>query len=178
MSSNPNVPVLFYSERCANSKEVIQTIQALNKASLFRFVCVDTTPRHYIPPEIKSVPTVINPQTKELVVGKNAIFAKLSKPVDSRREIPQARATPAGPQVPEEWSFNEVKSLSTAYSAFDDKSRMPENQYMYSFIDGIRTSGQDAVLPDGTVSAGSDPSKMLEQIESVRNAEFKHTTRS
>ena len=175
MSANPNVPVLFYSERCANSKEVVQTIQALNKASLFRFVCVDTTPRHYIPPEIKSVPTVINPQTKELIVGKAAIFAKLSKPVDSRREIPQARAAPTGPQQPEEWSFNEVRGLSTAYSSFDNNT-LPENQYRFSFIDGIRTSGQDAVLPDGTVSA--DPSKMLEQIESVRNAEFKHTTRS
>lgn len=176
MSANPNVPVLFYSERCANSKEVIQTIQALNKASLFRFVCVDTTPRQYIPPEIKSVPTVINPQTKELVVGKNAIFAKLSKPVDSRREIPQARAAPTGPKDPEEWSFNEVKSLSSGYSAFDEKSAIPENQYMYSFISGIRTSGEDSIMPDGR--AADDPSKILEKMQASRDAEFRHTTRS
>lgn len=176
MSANPNVPVLFYSERCPNSKEVVQTIQALNKASLFRFVCVDTTPRQYIPQEIKSVPSVINPQTKEVVTGKAAIFARISKPVDSRREIPQARAAPSGPQVPEEWSFNEVKGLSTTFSVFDDKSQIPENQYMYSFISGIRTSGEDSITPDGR--AADDPSKILEKMQASRDAEFRHTTRS
>jgi hypothetical protein len=177
MSANPNVPVLFYSERCANSKEVIQTIQALNKASLFRFVCVDTTPRQYIPVEIKSVPTVINPQTKELVVGKAAIFAKLSKPVDSRREIPQQRTGPVtGSGDPQEWSFNEVKGLSTTFSIFDEKSQIPENQYMYSFINGIRTSGEDSISSDGRAS--DEPSKILEKMQASRDAEFRHTTRS
>ena len=175
MSANPNVPVLFYSERCPNSKEVIQTIQALNKASLFRFVCIDTTPRQYIPIEIKSVPSVINPQTKEVIIGKAAIFARISKPVDSRREIPQARSAPAAPEMPQEWSFNEVKGLSTSYSVFDD-SKISENQYRFSFIDGIRTSGQDMVSADGAVN--TDSSKMIEQMQSSRDAEFKHTTRS
>jgi hypothetical protein len=178
MSASTSVPVLFYSERCANSKEVVQTIQALNKASLFRFVCVDTTPRQYIPQEIKSVPTVINPQTKELVVGKAAIFAKLSKPVDSRREIPQQRTGPAatGSVDPQEWSFNEVKGLSTTFSIFDEKSQIPENQYMYSFINGIRTSGEESIAPDGRAS--DDPSKILEKMQATRDAEFRHTTRS
>jgi hypothetical protein len=175
MSANPNVPILFYSERCPNSKEVVQTIQALNKASLFRFVSIDTTPRQYIPVEIKSVPTVINPQTKEVIVGKAAIFAKLSKPVDSRREIPQARTAPAAPEMPQEWSFNEVRGLSTSFSVFDD-SQIQENQYRYSFIDGIRTSGQDMVSADGSVNA--DSSKMIENMQSQRDAEFKHSTRS
>lgn len=177
MSANPHVPVLFYSERCANSKEVVQTIQGLNKASLFRFVCVDTTPRQYIPPEIKSVPTIIVPQTKEVIVGKAAIFARISKPVDSRREIPQARpAAPAGPAQPEEWSFSEVNGLSQGYSAFDDKTRLGEDQYRYSFVQGIRTSGEDAVMPDGSVS--SNISSMMEQMQNAREAEFKATTRS
>ena len=177
MSANPHVPVLFYSERCANSKEVVQTIQALNKASLFRFVCIDTTPRQYIPPELKSVPTVIVPQTKEIIVGKAAIFARISKPVDSRREIPQARpAAPAGPTQPEEWSFNEVNGLSQAYSIFDDKTQLGNDQYRYSFVQGIRTSGEDAVMPDGSVNA--NVGSMMEQMQNARDAEFKAMTRS
>jgi hypothetical protein len=171
MSANPNVPVLFYSERCSNSKEIVQTIQALNKASLFRFVCIDTTPRQYIPIEIKSVPTVMVPQTKELVVGKAAIFARISKPVDSRREVPQARV-PVN-NDPLEWSFNDSKSISSGYSAFDEKEKMPDEQLRYSFIDGIRTSGQDSIQSDGTVQAGS-----IEQMQKTRDAEFKATTRS
>jgi hypothetical protein len=176
MSANPNVPVLFYSERCPNSKEVVQTIQALNKAALFRFVCIDTTPRQYIPVELKSVPTVIIPQTKEMVVGKAAIFARVSKPVDSRREVPQARA--AGPQVPEEWSFNEVNGISSSYSMFDDKAAQPNNQYRYSLIDGIQTSGQDTISPDGTVRGDSNTESRLGSLQSTRDAEFKATSRS
>lgn len=177
MSANPHVPVLFYSERCSNSKEVVQTIQALNKASLFRFVCIDTTPRQYIPPELKSVPTVIVPQTKEIIVGKAAIFARISKPVDSRREIPQARpAAPAGPTEPELWSFNQVNGLSQGYSVFDDKTQQENDQYRYSFIQGIRTSGEDAVMPDGSVN--SNISSMMEQMQSSRDAEFKAMSRS
>jgi hypothetical protein len=171
MSSNQHVPVLFYSERCANSREVVQTIQALNKASLFRFVCVDTTPRQYIPAEIKSVPTVMNPQTKEVVVGKASIFARISKPVDSRREIPQGRA-PVN-RDPEEWSFNGASSLTAGYSAFDDQTRVPENELRYSLIDGIRTSGQDGIL-----EGGGDSSKAMERMQSLRDAEFKATGRS
>lgn len=178
MSSNPNVPALFYSERCASSREVIQTIQGLNKASLFRFVCIDTTPRQYIPAEIKSVPTIIVPQTREVIVGKAAIFARVSKPVDSRREIPQApRAAPTAPTQPTEWSFNDVRSLSSAYSAFDSNTHLPDDQLRYMFVDGIQTSGQDTVNPDGG-RGGGDSTKELERMQALRDSEFKATTRS
>jgi hypothetical protein len=170
MSANPNVPVLFYSERCANSKEVVQTIQALNKASLFRFVCIDTTPRNYIPPEVKAVPTVINPQTKEVITGKAAIFARISKPVESRREVPQTKA--ALPSQPTEWSFNDVQSMSSTYSFLDEKAKQPDDQLNYSFLDGtIKTSGQDLV------TGGGDAGARLEQMEQSRNAEFKASSR-
>jgi hypothetical protein len=171
MSANPNVPVLFYSERCANSKEIVQTLQALNKASLFRFVCIDTTPRNYIPAEVKAVPTVINPQTKEVIVGKAAIFARISKPVDSRREVPQAKAAPPSSD-PSEWSFNNVQSMSSTYSSFDGTNQASDDQLRYMFLEGVKTSGQDLVT-----EGKGDVSKRLEQMETSRNAEFKATSR-
>jgi len=174
MSANPNVPVLFYSERCANSKEVIQTIQALNKAALFRFVCIDTTPRNFIPPELKSVPTVIMPQTKEMIVGKAAIFARISKPVESRREIPQARA--AVSSDPAMWSFSDVRH-SSSYSMLEENAPGSDDQLMYSYINGIRTSGQETVLPDGSLKA-DDTSKSLERMQSMRDSEFKASSRA
>jgi hypothetical protein len=170
MSSNPNVPVLFYSDRCATCKEVIQTIQALNKASLFRFVCIDTTPRNYIPAEIKAVPTVMIPQTKELVTGKAAIFSRISKPVESRREVPQGRAAPTQPSQPTEWSFNDVQSLTTGYASFDG-SKVGEDQLRYTFLDGITTSGQDS----GT---DSDVAARMKQMEAEREVEFKASGRT
>jgi hypothetical protein len=161
MSANPNVPVLFYSERCNNSKEVVQTIQALNKASLFRFVCIDTTPRQYIPQEIKAVPAVMMP-TKEVITGKTAIFARISKPVESRRELPQGRA--AAPAQPQEWSFNEAKSISSGFSSFDGNS-IGDDQLRYTFLEGITTSGQGS--EDGDIAA------RMKMMEAQRSAEFK-----
>ena len=184
MSTNAYVPVLFYSDKCANSKEVVGTIQALNKASLFRFVDVLTTPRQFLPPDLKSVPTLLFPQTKQMVVGKANIFAHLSKPVESRREIPSARAPATQPAEPLFWSFNE-SSMSSGFSSFDGTTKVAEDQLRYSFLDGeIRTSGQDVQIPqtmdgEGGSKTGrnNDVTSRMESMQAMREAEFKPTAR-
>jgi len=190
MSTNPYTPILFYSERCPNSKEVIGTIQALNKASLFRFVSVDTTPRHLMPPELKSVPTVIFPDSKQVLVGKANIFAHLSKPVQSRREVPTARAEPAKPAEPLFWSFNE-STMSSGYSSFDGTTKTPEDQLRFSYLDGeLKTTGQDfagagagagagAAVPEGASKTGrnADIQSSLERLQSTRDAEYATVSR-
>jgi len=184
MSTNAYVPVLFYSDKCANSKEVVGTIQALNKASLFRFVDVLTTPRQFLPPDLKSVPSLLFPQTKQMVVGKANIFAHLSKPVESRREIPSARAPATQPAEPMFWSFNE-SALTTGYSSFDGQTKLPDDQLRYSYLDGeIRTSGQDVQIPQTTDGEGgsktgrnNDVTSRMESMQAVREAEFKASSR-
>jgi len=184
MSTNAYVPVLFYSDKCANSKEVVGTIQALNKASLFRFVDVLTTPRQFLPPDLKSVPTLLFPQTKQMVVGKANIFAHLSKPVESRREIPSARAPATQPAEPMFWSFNE-SALTTGYSSFDGQTKLPDDQLRYSYLDGeIRTSGQDVQIPQAADAEGgsktgrnNDVTSRMESMQAMREAEFKPTAR-
>ena len=184
MYTNAYVPVLFYSDKCANSKEVVGTIQALNKASLFRFVDVITTPRQFLPPDLKSVPTLLFPQTKQMVVGKANIFAHLSKPVESRREIPSARVPATQPAEPMFWSFNE-SALTTGYSSFDGQTKLPDDQLRYSYLDGeIRTSGQDVQIPQTTDGEGgsktgrnNDVTSRMESMQSMREAEFKATAR-
>lgn len=186
MSTNAYVPVLFYSgQNCANSKEVVGTIQALNKASLFRFVDVQTTPRNYWPPELKSVPTLLFPQTKQFVVGKANIFAFLSKPVEGRREIPAARAPATAPAEPLFWSFNE-SSMSSGYSSFDGQTKIAEDQLRYSYLNGeIKTSGQDVVMmppPDAEGGASktgrnNDVTARMESMQAMRETEFAPTAR-
>ena len=183
MSTNQYAPVLYYSSRCDNCKEVIGTIQALNKASLFRFVDYDTTPKQFWPKEITSVPTMVFPDTKQMVVGKTNIFAHLSKPVQSRREIPTARAAPTQPAEPLFWSFNE-SSISSGYSSFDGKTKTSDDQLRFSYLDGeIRTTGQEAVpgLDGPTTESSFDGSKTgrnddvmsrLERLQTVREGEY------
>jgi hypothetical protein len=182
MSTNQYVPILFFSERCQNSLEVIKTIQALNKASLFRFVSVDTTPRHLFPPELKGVPSLYNPDTKQIVSGKTNIFALLSKPVQSRREIPTPRQAPTKPADPLFWSFNDSSNLSTQYSSFDGVTQTPDDQLRYSYLDGeIRTTGQEPTTQSSfegsKTGKNDDVMSRLEQLQSTRDAEFAHVTR-
>lgn len=185
MSTNAYVPVLFYSDKCPNCKEVVGTIQALNKASLFRFVDVLTTPRQLLPPDLKSVPTLLFPQSKQLVVGKSNIFAHLSKPVESRREIPTPRVAPTAPAEPLFWSFNE-SGMSSGFSSFDGTTKVAEDQLRYSYLDGeIKTSGQEVINPVGTIDGeggsksgrNNDVTSRMESMQAMREAEFNPTAR-
>jgi len=184
MSTNAYVPVLFYSDKCPNCKEVVGTIQALNKASLFRFVDVLTTPPQFLPPNLKSVPTLLFPQSKQMLVGKSNIFAHLSKPVESRREIPTPRAPPTQPAEPMFWSFSE-SGMSSGFSSFDGQTKVAEDQLRYSFLDGeIKTSGQEVINPTTTDGEGgsktgrnNDVTSRMESMQAMREAEFKPTAR-
>ena len=69
-------PYLFYSEKCPHSKQIIETLKALNKSSLYKFILVESLPRNQIPQFLKKVPTLYNPESKEVVVGKD-IFGKM-----------------------------------------------------------------------------------------------------
>lgn len=164
---------------------MVGTIQALNKASLFRFVDVLTTPRQLLPPDLKSVPTLLFPQSKQLVVGKANIFAHLSKPVESRREIPTPRVPATAPAEPLFWSFNE-SGMSSGFSSFDGTTKVAEDQLRYSYLDGeIKTSGQEVINPVGTVDGeggsksgrNNDVTSRMESMQAMREAEFKPTAR-
>ncbi len=185
MSTNAYVPILFYSgQKCDNSKEVVGTIQALNKASLFRFVDVQTTPRQFLPPDLKNVPTLFFPQSKQMLVGKANIFAHLSKPVESRREIPTPRVAATAPAEPLFWSFNE-SGMSSGFSSFDGTTKVAEDQLRYSYLDGeIKTSGQEVINPttmdgEGGSKSGrnNDVTSRMESMQAMREAEFNPTAR-
>jgi hypothetical protein len=184
MSTNAYVPILFYSDKCDNSKEVVGTIQALNKASLFRFVDVLTTPRQFLPPDLKNVPSLFFPQSKQMLVGKANIFAHLSKPVESRREIPTPRVAATAPAEPLFWSFNE-SGMSSGFSSFDGTTKVAEDQLRYSYLDGeIKTSGQEVINPttmdgEGGSKSGrnNDVTSRMESMQAMREAEFNPTAR-
>lgn len=184
MSANQYSPILYYSERCSTCKEIIQTLQGLNKASLYRFVCVDTTPRHLIPADVKAVPTIYNPQTKEVLTGKHAIFSTISKPVQSRREIPTQKA--AGPTEPGAWSFAGAGGLTDPYTSFDGSSHIQDDQLYFSYLNAANTplgqteGPQRPDVGEGGSKTGrnNDVSSRLEAYTNQRNAEFQSVSRT
>jgi hypothetical protein len=155
-------PYLFYSERCPNSKQVIETLKALNKAGLYKFILVESIARNQIPSFLKSVPTLYNPETKDVVVGKD-IYGYIAKPTNARKEIPakegsiqasgqQGRDAPIGELSP--WGFEGGSRLTESYSLWDAPTQFASGGgSLYTFID----ASAPAPAANSGLSSGNAP---------------------
>lgn len=188
-------PFLFYSERCPNSKQVIETLKALNKSSLYKFILVENIPRNQIPAFLKSVPTLYNPDTKDVIVGKD-IYGYIAKPTNARKEIPQKEGAvnssgapmkdaPIGDLSP--WGFEGMGRLTESYSMWDSPtSFVTGGGSMYTFLDGSSAGappGAGAGLPgangpntENTIKSktgsNDDVKSRMEEMEKRRESEF------
>ncbi len=180
-------PYLFYSERCPNSKQIIETLKALNKAGLYKFVLVESLPREQIPSFLKKVPTLYNPETKDVVVGKD-IFGYIAKPTNSRKELPtsqpaiaQGGASASAPGEYSPWGFEGTGRIGESYSLWDTPTQFAsQGGSMYTFLDqpimqnggpGMPNSAQPSSQntndgPKGEVAA------RLEAMQKQREKEF------
>lgn len=184
-------PYLFYSDRCPNSKQIIETLKALNKAGLYKFVDALSLQPAQRPAWLKSVPTLYVPDTKEVIIGKD-IYGYISKPTNSRKEHPtkpEAGAAAPQNQIGElaAWGFEGMGRLSESYSLWDTPSQFASGGgSMYTFLDGapataisqgdLPASGGPSsknTLDDKTKSAtNADVMKRMEQMANQRKSEF------
>lgn len=194
-------PYLFYSERCPNSKQVIETLKALNKAGLYKFILVESIPRTQIPAFLKSVPTLYNPETKDVVVGKD-IYGYIAKPTNARKEIPakegsvqangqQGRDAPIGELSP--WGFEGGGRLTESYSLWDAPTQFASGGgSMYTFLDASTPAGVsgrntglssgDAPKSENTIAksktgSNDDVKARMEMMQKQRETEFAGVTR-
>ena len=186
-------PYLFYSDRCPNSNQVIETLKALNKAGLYKFVKVETIPRDKIPAFLKKVPTLFVPDTQEAIVGKD-IYGFIAKPTNARNEKPVSRdANSAGAQtagssaqVPGEytpWGFDGNSALGEPYSLWDAPNRFTSQDTgggsMYTFLDAGAPgpAGPQGPTTQNTISnekaqTNSDVGDRMKAMEAQREKEF------
>ncbi len=182
-------PYLFYSERCANSKQIIETLKALNKVGLYKFVLVDTLQRNQIPSFLTKVPTLYNPETKDVVVGKD-IYGYIAKPTNSRKElpakgtdanVPQSVQGPIGDLNP--WGFEGMGRLTESYSSWDTPTNFSnDGSSMYTFLGSTTVSGPPEPTSKntiGTEKAGSneDVKARMKLMEQQRESEFSGVAR-
>jgi hypothetical protein len=180
-------PILFYSSRDGNSKQIIDTLNALNKQGLYRMVEIESVQRSQLPQFLKSVPTLYLPDTKDVYVGKD-IFGYISKPVVARREIPnnapgkpgQSATTPSGDL--ESWSFSTAGGFSDSYSSWDGKASTTD-QLFYTFLGGEPIAPgppepQTKQSYEGDKSGrNEDVATRMKRLQQARDSEFKGVTR-
>jgi len=187
-------PYLFYSERCPNSKQIIETLKALNKSALYKFILVESLPRDQIPSFLKAVPTLYVPETKDVIVGKD-IYGFIAKPTNARNEKPTKESNSAGASVggaPQAgdgnyaaWGFEGAGKLSESYSLWDAPTNFAsDGNAMYTYLDGgVSQNNGGAGLPSGgpttqntlskeKTSTNSDISSRMEQMAQQRKSEF------
>lgn len=176
-------PYLFYSERCPNSMQIIETLKALNKTALYKFVLVESLPRNQIPAFLKKVPTLYVPDKKEVVVGKD-IFGYIAKPTAARSELPtsqtaiaQGGASAGAPGEYSPWESG-TNGIGERYSLWNSpQSFASQGGSSYSFLDGATTTGAPEPVMQNTIAGGkagsnTDVSKRMEEMTKQRESEF------
>jgi len=186
-----NQPILFYSTRCSHSQQIIQTLKGLKKENLCRMFPIDGKQRSELPPFLKSVPTLYNPETKDVYIGKD-IYAYIAKPVTARREVPTqhqpqvAAAQPTGSKLSapvgnegvQEWSFASAMGFSDSYSSWDAPTKFVGDELHYTYIGNTQYT-PPAPEPETKQSydgnkdgRNSDLASRMEQMQKQRDAEF------
>jgi hypothetical protein len=186
-----NQPILFYSTRCSHSQQIIQTLKGLKKENLCRMVSIDGKQRSELPPFLKTVPTLYNPETKDVYSGKD-IYAYIAKPVTSRREVPTqqqphvAAAQPTGSKLSaqggnegiREWSFA-GSGFSDSYSDWSAPTKFVSDELHYTYIGNTQYTPIAAPEPETKQSydgdkngRNNDLTARLEQMQKQRDAEF------
>lgn len=187
-------PYLFYSERCPHSKQIIETLKALNKSGLYKFVLVESLARNQVPEFLKKVPTLYVPDSKEVIVGKD-IFGYISKPTNSRKELPtKENGIPTGSAIGNisAWGFENTGKLSESFSSWESPTSFSEEgNSLYTFLgqssgpistDMSGKSGADATKSENTskskTGSNDDVSSRLEALENQRKKEFSGISRT
>jgi hypothetical protein len=178
-------PYLFYSDRDPNSKQIIETLKALNKAGLYKFIDVMTLQPSQIPAWLKKVPTLYLPDKKEVIVGKD-IYGYIAKPTNSRNELPtkpeEGGANPQN-QIGElsPWGFEGTGTIGESYSMWETPGQFANNEgsSLYTFLGNAVASavGPSEPTSKNTIdksktATNSDVGKRMEEMMNQRKTEF------
>ena len=151
---------------------------------------IDGKTRAELPPFLKSVPTLYNPETKDVYIGKD-IYSYIAKPVTSRREVPTQQQPQVAAQQPtgsklsaqggnegiQEWSFS-GSGFSDMYSDWATPNKFVADELHYTYI-GSQQYSAPAPEPETKQSydgnkdgRNGDLASRMEQMQKQRDAEF------
>jgi hypothetical protein len=153
-------------------------------------ISIDGKTRDQLPPFLKSVPTLYNPETKDLYAGKD-IYAYIAKPVTSRREVPTQQQPQVAAQQPtgsklsaqggnegiQEWSFA-GSGFSDMYSDWAAPNKFVADELHYTYIGNSQYTAPQAEPETKQSYEGNkegrngDLASRMEAMQKQRDAEF------
>lgn len=175
--------ILFYSKKCQNCEKLAKYIVQSNAGNLLRYACIDDPNiRRNLPPGVKTVPTIFNPESGETYSGASAFkliehyFATQVR--KSMQEGPQNRNSPQSRQLVEHSKLParipqnaEAKLQSQQKQQPDDDDILPFSSEMCSGEECYSFIGQENPLernfeflnPDQALKFSVDPMKPKQQ---------------
>ena len=179
-------PYLFYSDRDPHSKQIIETLKALNKAGLYKFIDALTIQPNQRPAWLKAVPTLYIPDTKDVIVGKD-IYGYISKPTNSRKELPtKPEDGGSNPQNQlggdlSPWGFEGSGKIGESYSLWDTPGQFAnsEGSSLYTFLGSVVSAAVGNPEPTSTntidknkAGSNTDGGKRMEEMMNQRKSEY------
>lgn len=157
MSSKPYI--LFYSNKCAYSNEVLALIASLSLNPMFLYVNIDN--KSYTLPEfVDRVPLIFLKNSKELVVDQNVVLFINSLSSTKPPRTPQAPHAQMQEQALESGISDMSKGISSSYS-FMNENEDKLTPMNYVFLNGGGAGAGGGVGGRG----GDDPSRNMTQSE-------------
>lgn len=145
--------ILFYSNHCQHSKELLRNINQNPIKDKLIYVCVDDTNIN-IPPFIKVVPTLYLINNKS-VLTNNELLGWISQ--FNKKESNDILA----------YNGDNISSLSTNFSFLDDSSNLSSNKY--TFLNESSTINTPKELSSDDKHVNNELTKDYERLQQMRN---------
>ena len=162
--------ILFYSNFCTYSKEIVNNISKTSLNDSFLFVSVDDE-NIQLPPFITSVPTIYLINDKKIVVDE-AIPKWINEKLSSTKG---PLKNDEGNEIHAYFGTSE-NSLGLNYASIDDTEYKPFVSD-FTFISDDNGSSMAAKNDSRQSGMSSEQSQSLEQLETMRNQEFQPINR-
>ena len=161
MSKNIGKDILFYSNYCDFSKEIVNNISNNNLSDNFVFICVDDK-NIELPTFLKVVPTIFNIHQKEVLIEEdldNYLNNKLNK-INEKVDTNDL-----------DTYFNSNNNFSSYYSTIDSTEDRPTISD-YCYIDQFDSSIDNNQNKNNIPANNSKTQSAYEQMQRERENDF------
>lgn len=166
--------ILFFSDYCPYCRTLLEEIKRKDSRQLIKLASVEglRAAKRVVPPQIHSVPALMDLSTKRLVFGRQ-VFDALFLPgsgalvsVSATAATASAAAVPAGPSEPEPFVLG--ASMSDTFSSIQDDDMQVARATTYSTITEQSGLEMDRVGPPAPATDGERGKKRLPNMDDLQ----------